>query len=135
MNSTTTLALVQKYYEAFNQQNVELMLQCLHPQVEHDINEGSTEIGLDQFRRFLYRMNEHYQENLTNIHVMVDESGQHASAHFFVNGRYLQTDGTLPQARGQKYKIPALGYFEIQEGKIKRVSTFYNLKKWIEAVQ
>jgi steroid delta-isomerase-like uncharacterized protein len=127
-------ALIQKYYQAFNQQNVELMLQCLHPQIEHDINEGATEVGLDQFRLFLYRMNTHYREQLTDIKIMTDESGSYASAHFTVNGTYLSSDKGLPPARGQNYKIPALGYFEILDGKIKRVSTYYNLKKWIEAV-
>jgi steroid delta-isomerase-like uncharacterized protein len=130
-----TLSLIKKYYQAFNQQNVELMLQCLHPQVEHDINEGATEKGGDQFRLFLYRMNTHYREQLTDLKIMVDESGNFASAHFTVNGTYLSTDGGLPPARGQNYKIPALGYFEVLDGKIKRVSTFYNLKKWIEAVR
>ncbi|MFN8846477.1 MAG: nuclear transport factor 2 family protein [Bdellovibrionales bacterium] len=132
--NANTLALIQKYYQAFNQQNIELMLQCLHPQIEHDINEGATETGLDQFRLFLYRMNTHYREHLTDLKIMVDESGKFASAHFLVNGTYLSTDGGLPPARGQNYKIPALGYFEVLDGKIKRVSTFYNLKKWIEAV-
>lgn len=131
----TTLALIQKYYQAFNHQNTEIMLQCLHPQVEHDINEGNTEAGLDHFRRFLHRMNTHYSEHLTDIKIMVDESGHYASARFTVNGTYLQTDSGLPAARGQKYKIPAMGYFEIQDGMIKKVSTYYNLKKWIEAVQ
>jgi len=111
------------------------MLQCLHPQVEHEINEGAIEIGIQHFRQFLHRMNTHYKENLTEIKVMVSEDGQFASARFIVNGTYLQTDAGLPTARGQHYKIPALGYFEIQQGQIKKISNFYNLKKWIEAVQ
>lgn len=111
------------------------MLQCLHPQVEHEINEGSIEIGIQPFRQFLHRMNTHYKENLTEIKVMTSDDGQFASARFIVNGTYLQTDPGLPIARGQNYKIPALGYFEIENGQIKKISNFYNLKKWIEAVQ
>lgn len=133
MNSTASL--IQKYYQAFNQQNVELMLQCLHPQVVHEINEGEIQIGLQPFRQFLHRMNTHYKENLTEIKVMTSENGLSASARFIVNGTYLQTDPGLPKARGQHYKIPALAYFEIENGLIKKVSNFYNLKKWIEAVQ
>lgn len=130
----TTASLIQKYYQAFNQQNIELMLQCLHPQVIHEINEGESQIGLQLFRQFLHRMNTHYSENLTDIKIMTDDTLKFATARFYVNGTYLQTDPGLPKARGQKYKIPALGYFEIEEGLIKKVSVFYNLKKWIEAV-
>lgn len=131
----TTESLILKYYQSFNEQNIELMLQCLHPQVEHEINEGSTEIGIPLFRQFMHRMNTHYKENLTEIKVMTSENGLSASARFIVNGTYLQTDPGLPKARGQHYKIPALAYFEIENGLIKKVSNFYNLKKWIEAVQ
>ncbi len=133
MNSTKNL--IQKYYDSFNQQNMESMLQCLHPEVIHDINEGESEVGLHAFRMFLMRMNQHYRENLTNMVVMSDESGRHGSAKFTVNGTYLQTDSGLPPARGQKYAIPAFGVFEVENDKIKRVTTYYNLKKWIEAVK
>lgn len=133
MNATQNL--IQKYYDSFNQQNVEAMLQCLHPEVIHDINEGDSEVGLHAFRQFLNRMNQHYKEYLEDVVVMTDTSGKRACAQFIVNGTYLQTYGGLPPARGQKYAIPALGSFEIADGKIKRVATYYNLKKWIELVQ
>lgn len=133
MNSTKSL--IQKYYDAFNSGNVESMLQCLHPEVIHDINEGESVAGVDNFRKFVNRMNIHYKEFLRNMVIMTDETGKHGSAKFIVDGTYLQTDGSLPPARGQKYAIPALGVFEIENGLIKRIGTHYNLKKWIEAVK
>ena len=133
MNSTK--ALIQKYYEAFNSQNLEVLLECLHPEVIHDINEGDSEIGVHKFRQFLHRMNLHYKEHLHDIVIMLDESGRHACAKFVVHGTYLQTDGGLPPARGQKYEIPALGVFEVENQRIRRVATYYNLKKWIELVR
>jgi steroid delta-isomerase-like uncharacterized protein len=133
MNSAK--ALIQKYYESFNHQNVEGMLSCLHQDVIHDVNEGDSEVGAEAFRKFLHRMNIHYKEHLTNMVIMVDETGRNGSARFTVEGEYLKTDGGLPPARGQRYSIPAVGVFEIENQKIKRVTTYYNLKKWIEAVK
>ena len=133
MNSAK--ALIQKYYDSFNHQNIEGMLSCLNQDVIHDVNEGDSEVGVEAFRKFLDRMNVHYKEHLTNMVIMADETGRTGCARFTVEGEYLKTDGGLPPARGQRYSIPAVGIFEIENQKIKRVTTYYNLKKWIEAVK
>lgn len=126
-------SLIQKYYDSFNKGDVQGMLSCLHSDFTHDVNESSAKTGKESFKEFLQYMNEHYQENLENIVVMSD-GGVHYSAKFIVNGTYLKTDGKLPTAHGQKYKIPAATFFEIKEGLIQRVTTYYNLNEWIRLV-
>ena len=81
-------------------------------------------------------MDSAYQENLTDIVIMVDASGSRAAAEFTVNGKYLKTDSGLPEAKGQKYVLPAGAFLEVDaaKGVITRVSTYYNLPKWIEMV-
>ncbi|HRN84136.1 MAG TPA: isopropylmalate/homocitrate/citramalate synthase, partial [Hyphomicrobium sp.] len=53
---------------------------------------------------------------------------------FNVNGEYLNTDSELPPAQGQKYVLPAGTFFAIRDGKIARVTTYYNLTDWIAQV-
>ena len=57
-----------------------------------------------------------------------------AAAEFIVSGTYKQTDAGLPEARGQTYRLPAGAFFEVAGGKIRRVTTYYNLKDWIAQV-
>jgi len=51
-----------------------------------------------------------------------------------VLGEYLSTDDGLPEARGQKYNLPAGAFFTIREGQVARVTNYYNLQDWIAQV-
>ncbi len=75
-----------------------------------------------------------YDENLTDIAIMTSPDGTRAAAEFIVNGVYKKTDGDLPEARGQTYKLPAGAFFEVRNGLIDRVTTYYNLKEWMRQV-
>lgn len=130
-----TRELINEYYKNFNSKNYEGMLALLSEDVVHDINQGKRMEGKEKFRSFLKRMDELYDENLTDIAVMTDESGKRASAEFICNGTYKSTDEGLPPARGQKYRIPVGCFFEVEGGKIKRVSNHYNLNDWIGMVK
>ncbi len=126
--------LISNYYEAFNRQDVDGMIACLHPDFIHDINEGKRQNGLDSFRDFMAHMNECYYEQLKDIYVMVHRSKERAAAEFVVHGVYLKTDGTLPVANKQRYILNAGTFFSLKEEKILRVTTYYNLNEWIKQV-
>lgn len=79
-------------------------------------------------------MNRSYDERLADIVVMVDETGRRAAAEFTVHGRYLVADPGLPEARGQAYVLPVGAFLDVTDGKITRVTTYYNLKNWIAQV-
>lgn len=127
-------SVIEKYYKSFNEGHVDGMVSCLHKDFVHDVNEGARNNGLEKFKKFLDHMNTCYKEELKDIHIMVNNNGDHAAAEFFVHGEYLETDTGLPAAHGQKYVIKAGTFFEIQDQKIKRVTTYYNLKEWIRQV-
>jgi steroid delta-isomerase-like uncharacterized protein len=76
----------------------------------------------------------HYRERLEGIAVMVSKDGSRAAAEFNVHGEYLVTDSGLPEAKGQTYVLPAGTFFAIRDGKIARVTTYYNLTDWIAQV-
>jgi steroid delta-isomerase-like uncharacterized protein len=132
--STGAEALIRAYYAAFNAGDAEGMLALMTDDVAHDINQGRRELGVDAFRAFLARMDAHYKEELRDIAVMVGADDRRAAAEFTVHGTYLSTDEGLPEAAGQTYTLPAGAFFEVREGRIARVSNYYNLADWVAQV-
>jgi steroid delta-isomerase-like uncharacterized protein len=129
-----TMALIARYYAAFNAMDIEAILACLTDDVAHDINQGERETGKDAFRAFLGRMDHAYSEQLRDIVVMTSTDGARAAAEFMVHGVYKVADEGFPPAHGQSYVLPAGGFFDIKDGKIARVSVYYNLADWIAQV-
>ena len=134
MSQTETIALVSRYIDAFNAGDRDAMLACLDDDVAHDINEGERQIGKDRFRWFLGMMDRHYREQLEDVVVMAGQGGGRAAAEFTVHGTYLSTAEGLPEASGQSYSLPAGIFFEVDDGLISRVTTYYNLAQWTAQV-
>lgn len=127
-------ALIRAYLDAFNRGDRAAMLGLLAEDVAHDVNQGGRETGRDAFAAFMARMDRNYRERLVDIVVMADPSGTRAAAEFVVEGEYLATDEGLPEARGQTYRLPAGAFYAIRDGRIARVTMFYNLQDWIGQV-
>ncbi|MEY8840431.1 ketosteroid isomerase-related protein [Cribrihabitans sp. XS_ASV171] len=125
---------VKRYFEAFNAGDVEGMLDCLSQDVAHHVNEGQIRRGKEKFAAFCAHMNRCYRENLTDMVVFEAEAGTRAAAEYVVNGTYLETDEGLPAAHGQTYRLPAGSFFDLANGKITRVTTYYNLADWVKQV-
>ena len=129
-----TAALIERYYAAFNAGDLAAMLDCLAEDVVHDVNQGGRRHGRAAFVDFSRHMARCYAEELRDIVVIVAEDGARAAAEFVVHGRYLATDGGLPEANGQTYTLPAGSFFAVQGGLIVRVTTHYNLPDWLAQV-
>lgn len=134
MSRTDALALIERYYAAFNAGDGAGMLACLAEDVVHDINQGARQHGKDAFRAFLAHMDHCYRERLEDIVIMASDDGTRAAAEFTVHGEYLATDEGLPEARGQRYVLPAGTFFTLEGGAITRVTVYYNLADWTAQV-
>jgi steroid delta-isomerase-like uncharacterized protein len=128
------VSTVTAYYAAFNAEDDAGMLALLTEDVAHDINQGTREIGREAFGAFMARMRASYLETLTDIVVMAAPDGTRAAAEFVVHGKYLVADEGLPPAHGQTYVLPAGAFFDLREGKIARVTNYYNLTDWLAQV-
>jgi len=126
--------IVARYYAAFNEGDVDGMLECLSDDIGHHVNEGGLRIGKEAFADFCAHMNRCYKEHLTDIVVMTSPDGTRAAAEFTVNGSYLVSDEGLPPANGQSYRLPAGTFFTLKDGLISRVVTYYNLREWVRQV-
>lgn len=134
MDRTEALALLTRYYAAFNAGDWEGMLDCLDDAVIHDINQGGRQRGKDAFRAFLAHMERCYRERLDGIVLMASDDGTRGAAEFTVHGEYLATDEGLPEANGQTYTLPAGAFFSMAGGRITRVTVYYNLADWTAQV-
>ena len=127
--------LVHRYYAAFNRGDWAGMLDCLDPDVVHDLNQGPRETGRKAFAAFLERMEASYREQLQDIVVLASEDGTRAAAEYVVHGEYLRTDEGLPPANGQTYVLPGGAFFALRDGRIVRVTNYYNLQDWLAQIE
>ena len=134
MPRATALATISAYYDAFNAGDTAGMEALLTDDFEHHVNEGQIRHGIEAFRAFNAHMTRCYREHLSDVVVMANDAGTRAAAEFVVNGVYLASDDGLPEAKGQKYILPAGTFFTLRDGRIQRVTTYYNLADWIRQV-
>ena len=127
-------SLIETYYSIFNQGDREALLALLADDIVHEINEGGVENGKEAFRAFLRRMDRSYRETVEDLVVFTSGDPSRAAAEFFIRGEYLATDEGLPEANGQKYHLRVGAFFEIRDGKIARVTNYYNLAAWLRMV-
>ncbi|OYU19160.1 MAG: isopropylmalate/homocitrate/citramalate synthase [Rhodobacteraceae bacterium PARR1] len=135
MTRQDAIALISRYYAAFNAGDPAGMLDCVAEDIEHRVNEGGIRQGRAKFAEFCAHMGVSYREELRDLVIFADDTGTRGAAEFVVHGTYLQTDPGLPEAKGQTYILPAGGFFDLRDGKIARVTTFYNLNDWIAQVK
>jgi steroid delta-isomerase-like uncharacterized protein len=134
MNRAAAEDLIRRYYDAFNAGDAAGMLECVSSDIEHRVNEGGIRRGKVLFAEFCSHMGVSYREELRDVVIFANEDGTRGAAEFVVHGTYLKTDPGLPEAKGQTYILPAGGFFDLRDGKIARVTTFYNLNDWIAQV-
>jgi steroid delta-isomerase-like uncharacterized protein len=129
-----SIKLLTRYYAAFNAGDRETFFSLQAEDVVHDLNQGGSETGVAAFREFMTRMDRCYRERLEDLVLFANEDGTRAAAEFTVHGEYLSTDEGLPEANGQTYVLPAGAFFQIKDGKVARVTMYYNLTEWLRQV-
>ncbi|CAH2598623.1 Isopropylmalate/homocitrate/citramalate synthase [Rhodovastum atsumiense] len=129
-----TARVIRAYYDAFNAGDEVAFLALLTEDVVHDINQGGREVGHEAFARFLARMNACYRERIADLVILTAPDGTRAAAEFTVHGTYLKTDPGLPEAQGQSYVLPAGAFFTLRDGRVARISNYYNLQDWLAQV-
>ena len=129
-----TVKLLEDYYNAFNRGDMDAFLNMLTDDVIHDVNQSGREIGKEAFKKFMDRMNAHYKENIVDISITTNDAGDRAAVEFTVLGEYMSTDEGLPEAAGQTSRLPAGAFFVVRDGKVARITNYYNLEDWIAQV-
>jgi len=127
-------AIITRYFDAFNAGDTDAMLALVSDDVQHFVNQGEMRQGRAKFSEFCGHMGVSYRETLRDMVIFATEDGTRAAAEFTVHGEYLQTDPGLPEAHGQRYVLPGGSFFTLRDGRITRITTYYNLQDWIAQV-
>ena len=123
-------AVIEAYYTAFNEQDVDALLDLFSDDVVYDVNQGQREVGKAAFARYIRQVNSCYREHIYDIEVMVNEEGTRAAAEYTVLGIYLSSDQESSEICGQTYRLQGGAFFEICDGLITRFSSHYNMQDW-----
>jgi steroid delta-isomerase-like uncharacterized protein len=134
MPAAETLVLVARYLDAHDRGDAGAMLDCLADDVAHDANQGVRRTGKAAFAAFCSHMARCYAEQLEDVIIMASPDGTRAAAEFNVIGTYLETDPGLPPAKGQAYRLPGAILFAVRDGRISRVTSYFNLTDWLTQI-
>lgn len=123
-----TKSLVERYYEAYNIQDLEALEALLADDVIFDVNRGQRESGKEAFVRCMRRNNSCYQEHIFDIEIMTNDDGSRVAAEFTVMGIYMGGNEALGEEPPMdlNYRLPGGAFFEVEDGQIVRVSANYN---------
>lgn len=121
-----TNALVLRFCAAYSRADWDGMVDCLAVDVVHEINQGERETGKAAFHTYIEQHGRTYREELRDIVVMSIDDGTRAAAEFSVHGVYQSAAPGLPAAQGQRYVLTAGVFFAVHQGKIVRVTPYYN---------
>jgi steroid delta-isomerase-like uncharacterized protein len=127
-------SVLTAYYAAFNAGDMEAFLDLMTDDVQHDINQSRRQLGKPAFAAFMKEMNRCYRDKITDLVVLADASGTRAAAEYVVHGEYLMAGPGMPPAHGQKYELQVGAFFTLRDGKISRVTIYYNLADWLAQV-
>jgi len=133
--SVAAQELIRRYYDAFNTGDLDTFLSLMTDDIVHDINQGERQVGKMVFKNFMEEMFAYYGEKVESLEIMVNKDGTRAAAEFVIQGTYLKSASGLPVATGQKYTLPVGAFFEIKDGKVSRVTNYYNLQDWLRQVK
>lgn len=123
-NSTDIL---KKYYAAINTHDLNQFLSLMDENVIHDINQGDTETGVSKLKTFMQKDFGSFNEKLYDIIIYPSHDGKHFAAQWMDHGTYYSNYPGLPiKARNQQYTIRGGQFFEIDAGKITRITTYFN---------
>lgn len=135
MSQTATDALVRRFFDALAQGEADAFDGLLVDDVAHDVNQGGERrIGRDRFKAYLARMKHHYDEDISDLMLLVSDDGARAAAEYNVAGVYKETEEGLPPAVGQCYQVPNAMFFAISDGRIARITHYYNLTEWLTEI-
>lgn len=122
--------IIENYYDAFNNKDWDRFFSLVDEHVRHDIANGPREVGKAAFKAYMDHRNECYDEQIENIEMEISPEGDEAEVEFDILGTYVKTDGNLPPASGQKYRLSGGAFFTVKGGKVTRLSNFFDPRDW-----
>jgi len=129
-----SIEIVKKYYEAFNRKDINAILTLCKDDVINDPNQGDSQAGKEKLKTFLETAWAHFEETVHDLELMTNTDQSKIATEYLVKGKYYNSKPGLFPAKNQHYDIICTAIFTIQDGKIARITRYYNTKKWLDMV-
>lgn len=123
MNSSA----ISRFFTAFNAGDIEGMLEQMTDDVAHHVVDGTIREGKVLFRDYCEHVMRCYQERVLNLVELETPDHARGAAEYLVQGKYVRTDVGMPKATGQHYVLPGGSFFSFRDGKISRLTTYFNM--------
>jgi steroid delta-isomerase-like uncharacterized protein len=144
MSRTATEHLIKAYIEASNKGDNAAILAMLHEDVVFDMSPATPEtqtgrqpgrqIGVEAFKWQRAATAAHFKEQLADAVVLSSEDGMHGAAELTWRGAYVATIAGLPKASGQRFSMRAALFFEVEDGKITRLTSYRDRTEWLRQI-
>jgi steroid delta-isomerase-like uncharacterized protein len=134
MSRQATEALIKAYVDAANKNDNAAILDMMHEDVAFDVSQSKREIGTGNLRLLLASKAAHIKEQLADAVIMSSEDGSRGAAEFTWKGSYIATIEGFPQANGQRFSMQAGLFFEIDDGKITRITSHRDMQEWVKQI-
>ncbi len=97
-------------------------------------NQGDSQVGCGNLKKFLQTAWAHFDESVSNIKLLTNKDESNIASEYNVKGTYYNTKPNLFPAKNQQYDITCWAFFKIKDGKIQRIIRHCNAKKWLDIV-
>ena len=134
MSRQATEHLIAAFVEAFNRADNAAVLALLYDDIAFDMGQGGREIGVEKFRWLIAAGAAHCKEQMADAVVLSSEDGMRGAVDFTSRGTYVATIEGMPKASGQRYALQAATLFEVDDGKITRLTSYRNMQEWIRQI-
>ena len=115
--------IVRRFLAALDAADADAALALLDEEVVHDRPDGSRAIGREDFRWWLGMAGRARHERIGDVAVMVGEGGRRAAAEVTLRGE-AASGGASAAGNTGRYSVPAGYFFELEDGRIARLSTY-----------
>jgi steroid delta-isomerase-like uncharacterized protein len=134
MSRQATEATLLTFANVFNSGDHGAVIDLCQEDVIHDINGAQREIGTDKLKLHLATAKAHRADKLADVIVLSSPDGSHGALDCTLRGTYVASIDGLPKANGQRYALPAIFMFELDDGKISRFVTHFDMQEWLRQI-
>lgn len=129
---TNTINLIKTYFESYNARQANTYFGTISSNVVNETNQGNAIVGLETFKVFMHAFMTSFDSRMSQIVLLVSDDGRYASASWVNTGTYVKSDPAITAipAKNQKYTVHGANFFEVSDGKIARITTYYNAEEF-----
>lgn len=124
--------LIDRFFAALEAHEGPALESLLAPDIVYDPAHGGRTVGRDAFRRAMAEQASSLAAVFADRALMVAAEGHRAAVECTMRGVYRRSLDGLPEARGQSFSLPAGVFFELENGRIARVSIFVRERDWLQ---